>query len=63
MRKAVQIAVIDGPGALTEVLYALCDDGTIWRTLAGPGAKAKGAKHQWQPVEEIPSEPASSEVK
>ncbi len=34
-RKIIQIAVIKSEGAHVVGVYAVCDDGTLWRTTSG----------------------------
>jgi hypothetical protein len=52
-RKIVQIAVgiaVDGAEGYFEKLYALCNDGSLWR-LDGP---ASGRGQSWNSVRKIP---------
>jgi hypothetical protein len=57
MRKPVQIAILEGNALQSEILYALCDDGTIWRLInfsgRSPGDQLR--EPQWEQVREIPA--------
>lgn len=54
MRKATQIAVVNEPNT-GDVLYALCDDGTIWALQI----EARFGQ-DWKIVRAIPQDDASS---
>jgi hypothetical protein len=55
MRTPIQITVATGAGGSygePDVLYALCDDGTLWCHYLVPDEHAKG----WRPIATIPQD-------
>lgn len=51
-RKIVQIAATADPGATSDLLYALCDDGTLWWI----EPQLRGDKDIWRKVRDVPQE-------
>lgn len=60
MRKPIQLVLKpDGPGAPLEVLFALCNDGSIW-FLAKPLSPARSDR-AWQRLPDVPADSDGSE--
>lgn len=60
MRKPIQLVLKpEGPGAPLEVLFALCDDGSIW-SLARPLAPARSGR-EWQRLPDVPADANGSD--
>lgn len=51
-RKVIQIAATADPGATSDLLYALCDDGTLWWI----EPQLRGDKDIWRKVRDVPQE-------
>jgi hypothetical protein len=54
-RKIVQFSILPASTALSQFVYAPCEDGTMWFTIAGFDVTGE---YQWQRVPQaIPDEP------
>jgi hypothetical protein len=57
MRKPIGITVSTGEGGSADILYAICDDGSIWRRYMALYQETK-----WDRVEDIPQDDNEGET-
>jgi hypothetical protein len=59
MRKPKLITVSTGTDGTADILYALCDDGSIWRRPMSGAYK----EEKWERVDDIPQDDNEGEAK